>query len=120
VAKSFDVITGGVPNSNPPAMPAGLGKHGETLWRQVQKEYEVNDVGGREMLFQICAAADMAARLRAKIDDEGVTIKSKGISRENPLIKQELACRSFVVRGLQRLGLNFEPIRSTPGRPGYA
>ena len=48
---------------------------------------------------------------------DGSVVQTKNGPREHPLLKSELACRSFVVRGLQRLGLadNSRPV----GRPGY-
>jgi hypothetical protein len=106
-----------------PSIPKGLGDNGQALWRRVTAEYAIDDCGGQEMLYQICSAADMAARLRAQIDKEGVLVKTKSGVKEHPLIKLEIVNRSFVVRGLARLGLNFEPVRTTMGRPptpGYA
>jgi hypothetical protein len=41
----------------------------------------------------------------------------KGVVRDHPALKHEIANRSFVVRTLTRLGLNVEPVRG-PGRPG--
>jgi hypothetical protein len=38
--------------------------------------------------------------------------------RDHPLLKHELAARSFVVRTLQRLGLNMEAVKPT-GRPPH-
>src|SRR5262245_18166173 len=120
VVRNLHLVTPDSTGADASSIPTGLGDHGRSLWSTVMAEYQGDDIGGREMLFQVCAAADMAARLRAQIDKEGVLIKTKGVPREHPLIKQELAHRSFVVRGLARLGLNFEPIRTQMGRPGYA
>jgi hypothetical protein len=116
MAEKLRIIPGS-PVSDPVAIPDGLEADGQALWREVQSEYHVDDIGGRETLFQICAAKDMATRLRGHIDRDGEMIATAQGPRENPLIKQELAHRSFVVRGLQRLGLNVEPLRSAPGRP---
>jgi hypothetical protein len=115
-AKKFTVIDS-APVLDPAAIPDGLGVQGQALWRDVQNEYAVDDVGGRETLFQICAAKDMAVRLRERIDRDGEVVKGRQGPRENPLIKMELAHRAFIVRGLQRLGLNLEPLRNAPGRP---
>ena len=101
---------------DPAAVPAGLGAHGRALWEEVQREYGIVDVGGREVLFQVCMAVDMAFRLREEVDSEGLVIKTATGTRENPLIKQELAHRAFICRGLQKLGLSLEPIRPV-GRP---
>ena len=80
-------------------------------------EFEVADAAGLEMLCSACAALDRAEACRATIDRDGEIIRSKAGPREHPLLKHELAARSFVVRTLARLGLNFEPIK-LPGRPG--
>ena len=98
--------------------PRPLGKHGLALWRAVTHEYGIVDCGGREMLAQACAALDRSEECAAAIDRDGVAMRVKaGLYKDNPLLKTELACRSFVVRTLQRLGLDVEAIKS-PGRPG--
>jgi len=99
--------------------PRKLGRYGGQLWKTVMNEYQIDDAGGVEMLASACQALDRAERCREAIDDDGVMIRIKGGHREHPLLKHELAARSFVVRTLQRLGLNLEAIRS-PGRPPSA
>jgi P27 family predicted phage terminase small subunit len=120
MAKKLELITAtSEPDAN--AMPSGLGDYGQSLWNRVMNDYDVADVGGREMLAQACFATDIIARCRDDVDKHGVLIKTKTGMRENPAAKLELAYRAFVVRTLQKLGLDVEPIRSTPGRPiGYA
>jgi hypothetical protein len=103
--------------ANPASPPATLDKAGANLWRTVMSEYEISDCGGREMLFQICAAADRAVECAAIIDRNGPVISTKHGLKEHPLLKIELASRSFVVRTLARLGLSVEPIKPM-GRPG--
>ncbi len=98
--------------------PRRLGKYGTALWRSVQAAYQIQDVGGIELLCQACQAADRAEALREQIDASGELIKLKGGTlRDNPLLKHELACRSFVVRTLARLGLDVEAVKPI-GRPG--
>ena len=97
--------------------PRKLGPSGQALWEVVQREYKVEDCGGVEVLVQICLASDRADALAARIDEDGETIATKAGLKAHPCLKDELAARSFIVRGLQRLGLNLEPIRSTGGRP---
>lgn len=98
--------------------PRKLGNHGLNLWNRITAEYDIADSGGIEMLAQACAGLDCAEALRAQIAADGEVIRSRGSVREHPAIKLELAARAFVVRTLVRLGLNFEPLRSSPGRPG--
>ena len=36
--------------------PRKLGQHGSSLWNAVQSTYRIDDVGGIELLAQVCAA----------------------------------------------------------------
>jgi hypothetical protein len=101
-----------------PLPPRNLGVHGRSLWDRIQREYDVTDCGGIEMLALAAQALDRAESCREQIDRDGEMIRTKGGARENPLLKSELASRAFVVRTLARLGLNFEPVRPAVGRPG--
>jgi hypothetical protein len=83
-------------------------------------EYEISDSGGTEMLQQACSALDRAENLRLEIDRDGEVIRTRSGVKDHPALKHELACRAFVVRTLARLGLNFEAIKPSVGRPpGY-
>jgi hypothetical protein len=86
------------------------------LWRSVTNEYQIEDAGGIEMLQQACVSLDRAEELSRHIAEDGVVIRSEAGIKENPLIKHELAARSFVVRTLGRLGLDVEAIKPM-GRP---
>jgi hypothetical protein len=68
---------------------------------------------GEELAGLALGAQPYLAGLRA----DGEIIRSRAGPRSNPAIKTELEARSFVVRTLQRLGLNFEPTRTTVSRP---
>ena len=103
--------------ANLTSTPSTLGKPGATLWQSIMSEYKIDDAGGREMLLQICTAADRADECAEAIDRDGPMIRTKTGLREHPLLKLELASRSFVVRSLHRLGLDIEPTRDGPGRP---
>jgi hypothetical protein len=96
--------------------PRKLGEHGMALWNAVNAEYRIDDRGGVEILAQLCAAADRAEALAACVDRDGETIRTKTGIRAHPCIREELACRAFICRALERLGLNVETIKS-PGRP---
>ena len=106
-----------LPATGPPP-PRKLGLSGLSLWTKVQSEYRIEDCGGVEMLMQACLALDRADALAARIDADGETIVTKRGLKAHPCLKDELAARAFVVRTLQRLGLNLEPVRPTVGRPG--
>lgn len=80
-------------------------------------EYAIDDIGGIELLANACASLDRAEALAACVQTDGPVIYSEnGIPKVHPAAKEELACRAFLCRTLQRLGLNVESIKS-PGRP---
>ena len=108
-------IVGSTPTGIAP--PRKLGEHGMALWNAVHAEYRIDDRGGIELLAQACAATDRAEALAACVERDGETIKTRTGLRIHPAVREELACRAFICRTLERLGLNVETIKS-PGRPG--
>jgi P27 family predicted phage terminase small subunit len=97
--------------------PRPLGQHGRQLWDRVQSEYRIADCGGVEILAQICAAQDRVETLRERIDTDGETIHTRGgMPRAHPALRDELQLRSFIVKSLEKLGLNVEAVKP-PGRP---
>jgi hypothetical protein len=103
------------PHLPQPARP--LGEHGEKLWRRTTAEYDIDDVAGVEMLTLACQALDRAEALAACIETDGEIVRTPQGIKAHPAIREELSCRGFIVRTLQKLGLNFEPVRAGPGRP---
>jgi hypothetical protein len=104
------------PSTNGP--PCKLGHRGMALWNAVMNAYRIEDIGGLEMLGQICAAVDRVEALHEAIDRDGAVIyDTRGKPKAHPAMREELALRSFIVRGLQRLGLTVEAIKPV-GRPG--
>jgi hypothetical protein len=106
------------PASTPTQPPYELGEPGRDLWGRIQHEYRIEDAAGIELLAQACRAADRVYDLASIIAKDGATIDTKYGLREHPLLKSELAARSFIVRTLEKLGLNLEPVRPI-GRPAY-
>jgi hypothetical protein len=104
------------PRLNVPSIPNGLGVHGRELWKSIQAEYGIADVGGMALLFHACAGEDRAEDCRESIERDGSLIQTKGGPRAHPLIREELNARAFVVRTLQKLGVTLEPVKPM-GRP---
>jgi hypothetical protein len=102
---------------NPPRPSRRLGEHGAKLWGRVLAEYDVSDAAGVEMLTQCCQACDRAEALAACVESDGEIVRTPQGIKTHPAIREELSCRGFIVRTLQKLGLNFEPVRAGPGRP---
>lgn len=99
--------------------PPQLGETGRALWGKVMAEYVIDDCAGLELLAQCCRAADRAAALQSCIDRDGETILTEsGVVKAHPALRDELACRNFVVQVLGKLGLGLEPVRSAGRQPG--
>ena len=79
------------------------------------QEYRIQDTGGIELLAQACAALDRAEDLADAFTEDGAVVRTQTGVKSHPACKDELACRAFVVRTLERLGLNVEAVK-TPGR----
>ena len=101
-----------------PEPPPELGEHGGNLWRSVMEQYDIVDAGGWETLRQACLACDRAEACRKLIDEDGEMIRTKTGVRSHPLLRDEIQNRSFVVKAIQRLGLDLEPIKSIGRPPG--
>jgi hypothetical protein len=115
-ARNLSIVRSPTPDRLKP--PRQLGTHGMKLWRSITSDYDVTDAGGIEMLAQACQALDRAEALRAVIEKDGEIIRTKAGLKDHPALKHELANRSFVVRTLQRLGLDVEAIKPV-GRPTF-
>jgi hypothetical protein len=105
------------PKPNSPAPPPDLGEAGAQLWAAIQSEFRVDDAQGIASLLQICVTADRVAEYSEAIARDGAVIRTKSGLRDHPLLKHELAARSFICRALHRLGFDIEPTRDTVGRP---
>ena len=99
-------------------LPSTLGDAGAKLWRAVTSEFSFPDSAGRALLLQACEMEDRAQQLKAEIDADGPVIRTRsGTVKVHPAILAEANCRSFITKIFTKLGLLYEPVRSTPGRP---
>lgn len=87
------------------------------LWNSIMREYAITDRGGLELLAQACATVDRVEALREAIDRDGEVVATRTGPKAHPALRDEIAARSFVVRTLERLGLNVETVKPGPGRP---
>ena len=108
------IVTPDATTSEP---PRPLGRHGTGLWCKVMSEYRIDDAGGIELLAQACGALDRVEALGERIAEDGEIIYGKAGPKAHPALKEQLAARAFLVRTLQKLGLNVEVVKP-PGRPG--
>lgn len=101
-----------------PQPPQPLGKRGRRAWNDINAEYDIDDVAGIEMVVQVAQALDGIEELGEEIRRDGPVIRGRGgLVKEHPGLKHQLALRAFVVRTLKALGLSYEPLRQSAGRP---
>lgn len=108
------------PGSSGPQPSRPLGPHGLALWWKVNAEYSIDDAAGIELLTQCCQAIDLSEALAARIAADGEVIRTKDGLKVHPAVKDSLAARGLAIRTLTKLGLNFEPLRASAGRPPSA
>ena len=99
--------------------PRKLGAAGLALWSAIQSDYRIDDQGGIEMLTQACEASDEIAVLTEEIQTDGAVIRTRTGPKSHPALRDVLQHRAFIVRTLERLGLNVEAVKSV-GRPSGA
>jgi hypothetical protein len=104
-------------DSNTGAPPRPLGKFGAALWRSISTDFDISDAAGIELLTLACESLDRAEEIKSLINYAGVgAVSETGHVRANPLLRDELACRAFVSKCIERLGVNQEPTKAV-GRP---
>jgi hypothetical protein len=97
--------------------PANLGKSGASKWQSIMADFVIEDRAGLELLTQLCGAIDDLDVTSATIARDGLMVRSRnGVVKEHPLLRHQIALRSFICRTIQRLGLDVEPVKSV-GRP---
>jgi phage terminase small subunit len=112
-------VIAGAPTAGP-APPAHLGDIARQLWVDVVANYSFEDPASMAVLAEACSALDRAERCRVAITADGEVLRSgrSGMLRAHPLLTTEVQSRALACRLLQRLGLDLEPTRAGPGRPG--
>src|SRR5436190_12752994 len=116
MTKRTSPLTLVAPGAALPAPPRKLGSAGLALWNRVQAEYAIADIGGIEVLCQICQALDDIEALTEAVERDGRTIRTRTGIKAHPELRDILGGRAFVVRSLQKLGVTLEPLRPA-GRP---
>ena len=102
---------------DPLAPPASLGDAGRTLWEDINRDYVIEESAGRQTVLRICQTVDTLVSYDEQIERDGPTIRTANGLKEHPLLKHQLAARSFIVRSLHRLNLDVIPPRTEVGRP---
>jgi hypothetical protein len=100
--------------ATPPSPPRELSGPGRALWDRIQKDYDVSDQAGQELLQQCCEAVNRLEALAAQIRQDGELIPDgKGGRRSHPNLRDEIANRSFICKALKNLGVLDQPGRTS-------
>jgi hypothetical protein len=85
--------------------PAGLGKPGRKLGREITAEFDIkNDPDRRELLFQACKTADQIAELDEAAAEAPLTVKgSMGQPVISPFIAEARVQRGLLAQLLARM-----------------
>jgi hypothetical protein len=105
------------PGSTTLQPPRKLGAAGQALWDAVTSEYQICDAGGTEILAQACQATDRVEELAERISADGPVVHTRGGPKAHPALRDELHGRAFIVRCIEKLGLNYEALRPSAGHP---
>jgi hypothetical protein len=112
--KPLTLVGPGATGSPP---PREFGAAGRALWDSVTGEYDIHDAGGIEILSLACEARDRLATLSEQISRDGPVVATRNGPRAHPALRDELNGRAFIARCIERLGLNYEALRPSVGRP---
>jgi hypothetical protein len=94
--------------SGPMPCPTHLAEEGAGLFRRIQTEFAIDDIGSIELLVTALEAHQRCRVARLQIDKEGMTIVDRfGISQPHPLLKTEASARGQYLAALR--ALNLEP-----------
>jgi hypothetical protein len=99
----------------PPPKP--LGPAGAALWGRISAEYLIDDEAARQLLWLACNTEDTRSQLSDAVARDGAVVTGRYGPRAHPALREELACRAFISKTIERLGLNLELVCS-PGNPG--
>lgn len=99
--------------------PAHLGVHGKKLWRDLSREYAIDDAAGLTLLTTAAECLDRMKAAQAHIKKHGEVFPDRyGGWKANPACKIELDSRNGMLAALRAMNLDLEPLRDGPGRPG--
>ena len=107
-------------NSDPQQVqpPKGLSREACRWWRRLTTEYEIGDNAGRLILMTAMEAFDRMRQAQAVLATDGLSIRDRFDQvKAHPLCVVERDSRAQMLAALKALNLDFEPLRSGPGRP---
>lgn len=102
--------TGGEP-------PRKFGASGQEPPNLITSEFDINGAGA-SLPAQTCHAQDRVDGLPNQIALDGIVVHFKSVPKAHPAMREELANRAFIVRGLQKLGVALKTLKPVGRPPG--
>ena len=99
--------------------PEHLGPHGRKLWRDLYREYQIDDSHGLALLTAASECLDRIREAQQAILEHGVVIFNEhtGTSKANPACVIERDARTGLIQAIKALRLDVEIVPSKGGRP---
>jgi hypothetical protein len=98
--------------------PSGLSRAAQKLWRELCREYSIEDSGGLAILETGLRAFDRMEAARRIIEAEGMQAPDRfGVMKPHGLLAAERDARGQWLAALKQLCLDVEPLQERHGRP---
>lgn len=92
------------------AAPGHLSAEAKRLWRDVQKDFDVSDAAGQQLLMRMCEALDGLRQCQEQIRVDGLTTKgSRNQIRPHPLLRVEAEYNRAFLAAARTLNLDLSP-----------
>jgi phage terminase small subunit len=103
-------------NGNGKTVPSHLPREEQELWRELIREFRIEDVASLALVTQACESRMRARLCRAQVAKEGqIFTDKKGIQRAHPLLQIERSAQASFISALRLLRLDLSG--STEARP---
>lgn len=90
--------------------PGHLSAEAKRLWRDVVRDYAVDDAAGQALLLRACEALDGLRECQQAIRKDGiVTSGSRNQPRPHPLLRYEAEYSRQMLAAFRALNLDLEP-----------
>lgn len=98
--------------------PKHLSAESKGIYRQIVREYNINDPAGLSILKVAFEAFDRAEAARKAIEDEGMQVKDRfDVMKPHALMQTERDARGQFLTAIKAMNLDLEPLNDKPGRP---
>ena len=93
------------------AVPAHLSPEAKRLWRDLARDYGLDDSAAQALLLQLCESLDWLRACQTVILKEGSTVSGsrRGTKRPHPLLREVTEARRHMLACFRALNLDLTP-----------